>query len=78
MRNLFARKSPTPPTVICYADATFRQIASFAQLNVQVRVCGGALFSGCVSRTSHVYKCSLTDINACALTFYSYTHSPIR
>jgi len=34
MRNLFARKGPCAPDVICYADATFRQIASFAQLNV--------------------------------------------
>ena len=40
MRNLFARKAPTPPAVICYADATFRQIASFAQLHVQVGMRG--------------------------------------
>ena len=35
MRTLFARKDHAPPTVACYADATFRQISSFAQLRVK-------------------------------------------
>ncbi len=34
MRNLFARKSPTAPEIVTYVDATFRQIASFAQIHV--------------------------------------------